>query len=64
MSHDGMFDGAAMTRPARRAQAKLGGPFKVLNVEIKHDSVKLRVQDPKAAGERRRVSVLGHISVA
>jgi hypothetical protein len=46
-SPDGMFDGAAMTRAGGALKQKLGGPFKVLNVEIKHDSVKLHVQDPK-----------------
>jgi hypothetical protein len=46
-SHDGMFVGAAMTRAGVALKQKLGGPFKVLNVEIIHDSVKVRAQDPK-----------------
>jgi len=47
MGHNGMFDGAGMTGAGAALKQKLGGPFKVLTVEIKHDSVKLRVQDPK-----------------
>jgi hypothetical protein len=44
---NGMFDGAAMIRAGAALKEKLGAPFKVLNVEIVHDSVKLRAQDPK-----------------
>src|SRR5262245_30132459 len=46
-STNGMFEGAAMIRAGAALKEKLGSPFKVLNVEIVHDSVKLRAQDPK-----------------
>ena len=47
MTGNGMFEGAAMTDAGAALKQKLGGPFKVLDVEIKRDSVRLRVQDPK-----------------
>ena len=42
-----MFEGTAMSDAATSFKKKLGGSFKALSVQINHDSVTLRAQDPK-----------------
>ena len=42
-----MFEGTAMSDAATSFKKKLGRSFKALSVQINHDSVTLRAQDPK-----------------